>query len=256
MGTCARVLARFFDIFYFRPRVWPLRSRFPLHARTRHLPRPHTAPQPLTPSPIQRLSHVLREREEEIDRHDQGRGRQQRCGSCTEGKVCSVRTLGVSNLTLSSLFLSLSLLRLLPHSGDDRATSRSLENEVLRDGERDLYVKQTYSVHRNDVPPDEVPANTNANASGSSSASGSGQAEGKKEALKRKPRKWHLSEWPPLSLFFSFSFSFSRLLLCSSFLFPSRVDCEYLPRLLAPLGWPHSRLPLPADLPRARCFIT
>lgn len=54
---------------------------------------------------------------------------------------------------------------------------RSLENEVLREGERDLYVKQTYSVHRNDVPPDEV-----------SSSNGE-----KKE--KKKPRKWHLSEY-------------------------------------------------------------
>ncbi|KAI0798483.1 Gti1/Pac2 family-domain-containing protein, partial [Irpex lacteus] len=60
--------------------------------------------------------------------------------------------------------------------GGGSGRARSLENEVLRDGERDLYVKQTYSVHRNDVSDDT-----------------SGSGEGKKE--KRKPRKWHLNAY-------------------------------------------------------------
>ncbi|KAI0339963.1 hypothetical protein BDW22DRAFT_1335205, partial [Trametopsis cervina] len=47
--------------------------------------------------------------------------------------------------------------------GGSSGRARSLENEILRDGERDLYVKQTYSVHRNDE--------------------------------KRKPRKWHLNAY-------------------------------------------------------------
>lgn len=76
---------------------------------------------------------------------------------------------------------------------------RSLENEVLRDGERDLYVKQTYSVHRNDVSDDTVgvgliaSGSTSGKESGEKSGEGKGgSGEGKKE--KRKPRKWHLSE--------------------------------------------------------------
>lgn len=70
---------------------------------------------------------------------------------------------------------------------------RSLENEVLRDGERDLYVKQTYSVHRNDVSDDTVGVGLIASGSTSGKESEGKSGEGKKE--KRKPRKWHLSEW-------------------------------------------------------------
>lgn len=59
---------------------------------------------------------------------------------------------------------------------------------MLREGERDLYVKQTYSVHRNDVPPEDT-----ISGSGSGSKDDVKSQDGKKE--KKKPRKWHLSEW-------------------------------------------------------------
>jgi hypothetical protein len=64
-----------------------------------------------------------------------------------------------------------------------------LENEVLREGERDLYVKQTYSVHRNDVPPEDA---ISGSGSGSKDDVKAGSQDGKKE--KKKPRKWHLSK--------------------------------------------------------------
>ena len=120
--------------------------------------------------------------------------------------MCSVCTSGVSNLTLPSLlssplprcaYAAFSILA-QPHVIFTVILRRSLENEVLREGERDLYVKQTYSVHRNDVPPDEIPANSSGNAA----------SEGKKEAFKRKPRKWHLSECSFCCLFWSLGGSF------------------------------------------------
>lgn len=53
---------------------------------------------------------------------------------------------------------------------------RSLENQVVRDGERDLYIKLTYSVYRTE-------------SDGPSSPSGSSD----KDKDRKKPRKWHLS---------------------------------------------------------------
>lgn len=67
--------------------------------------------------------------------------------------------------------------------------TRSLENQVLRDGERDMYIKQTYSVLRNDVNQEEGPAS-------GSTPSGSGGPANEKKDVKKKPRKWHLSECP------------------------------------------------------------
>ncbi|KAI0084933.1 Gti1/Pac2 family-domain-containing protein, partial [Irpex rosettiformis] len=49
---------------------------------------------------------------------------------------------------------------------------------VLREGERDLYVKQTYSVHRNDVQSDDALSSV-----------------AEKDDEKRKPRKWHLNAY-------------------------------------------------------------
>lgn len=65
---------------------------------------------------------------------------------------------------------------------DDRLTlyPRSLENQIIREGERDLYIKLTYSVYRTD----------DADASASTSADG-----GSSSKDKRKPRKWHLSAY-------------------------------------------------------------
>ncbi|KAI0690446.1 Gti1/Pac2 family-domain-containing protein, partial [Cytidiella melzeri] len=58
----------------------------------------------------------------------------------------------------------------------ENVKKKSLENEVLREGERDLYVKQTYSVHRNDVLPE-----------GGLGSAGDDAKEG--------PRKWHLNAY-------------------------------------------------------------
>ena len=74
---------------------------------------------------------------------------------------------------------------------------RSLENQVLRDGDRDMYIKQTYSVLRLDVNQDEGPAG--AAEPGSSSGAGAGApGSADKKDVKKKPRKWHLSESPAM----------------------------------------------------------
>ncbi|KIP02065.1 hypothetical protein PHLGIDRAFT_122793 [Phlebiopsis gigantea 11061_1 CR5-6] len=63
----------------------------------------------------------------------------------------------------------------------DGARARSLENQVLREGERDMYIKQTYSVLRNDVNHDD--------------GAGPSSAGGEKKEGKKKPRKWHLNAY-------------------------------------------------------------
>ena len=61
---------------------------------------------------------------------------------------------------------------------------RSLENQVVREGERDLYIKLTYSVFRTD---DAELLNNSASTSTASTS------QGKDIKDKKKPRKWHLS---------------------------------------------------------------
>lgn len=88
------------------------------------------------------------------------------------------------------LYAFAALCRLSAHT-----PSRSLENQVLRDGERDMYIKQTYSVLRNDVNQEE-------GAASGSTPSGSGGPTIEKKDVKKKPRKWHLSECPfPMQYF-------------------------------------------------------
>ncbi len=65
------------------------------------------------------------------------------------------------------------------------ASRRSLENQVHREGERDMFIKQTYSAYRSDDFPEDM------NQDGSlPNSAGASTAEKKK-----KPRKWHLSEF-------------------------------------------------------------
>ncbi|KAH8107764.1 hypothetical protein BXZ70DRAFT_865117, partial [Cristinia sonorae] len=59
--------------------------------------------------------------------------------------------------------------------------ARSLENQIIREGERDLYIKLTYSVFRTD--------DTDVN-SASTSAAGAAQSKDRK-----KPKKWHLNAY-------------------------------------------------------------
>ena len=86
---------------------------------------------------------------------------------------------------------------------------RSLENQVHREGGRDMFIKQTYSAYRCDDFPDNEPSTSSPDASGSSSAAATPSASTTAEAStsgnmnpadaaaaaqkKRKPRKWHLS---------------------------------------------------------------
>ena len=81
---------------------------------------------------------------------------------------------------------------------------RSLENQVLREGERDMFIKQTYSVLRNDVQnQDDASELTGPSGDGAvAGPSGNGAAAGNESAStelgkrkgKKKQRKWHLSE--------------------------------------------------------------
>jgi hypothetical protein len=63
---------------------------------------------------------------------------------------------------------------------------RSLENQILRDGERDMFIKQTYSVLRHDVAQPDDPADSTAPDS-------TPGADAAKRKGKKKQRKWHLS---------------------------------------------------------------
>lgn len=60
-----------------------------------------------------------------------------------------------------------------------------------------MYIKQTYSVLRNDVPDDPLPAAPSAASTSTSAAAATSAAQEKKDA-KKKPRKWHLSAPPSL----------------------------------------------------------